>query len=130
MIDADAGIGDVSIVCTRPFGKHFRGALNAVAESRNVDVCISLHSFAKHSHRIGVIKHKCIRTYLFHILANIQHQRNIPKCSEDARNASRVANVYVDTVFHRNLDLVSPDIHVAVKYGHDDRIRILECRFA
>ena len=94
-----------------------------MAQTGHFNVGVGLHGFAQHGHRVGVIQEHRIRTIFFDVRADVEHQRNIAQSAEDAGYAARVADVDVHAVFFGNLDIVPPNVRVAVEHGAQHAVR-------
>jgi len=77
---------------------------------------------AKHGHGIGVVEQYGMGTQLFHIATDVEHCWNSPQRPEDAAWPSGIADIYVNTVFLWNQNVMLPYPGRATEYGDDDRI--------
>ena len=76
----------------------------------DIDVGFDIHRAAEHRHRIGVIEHQGIWAITLHVAGDIDQDRYRAQRTENAGDAARVADVHIDAVFHRDLDIVPPDL--------------------
>jgi hypothetical protein len=93
-----------------------------MAEPRDIDFGLALHTPAQHRHRVGVIQHNRFRCVFFNIPANFQHNRHGSHSTEDTGGAAGIPDIDVDTVFHRDFNIMPPDVNPAGKYGYNHTV--------
>ena len=97
-----------------------------MAQAGHFDLGVGLHGLAEHAHGIGVVQEHGLGAVLFDVAADVQHQGNIAQGPEDAGHAAGIAHVDVHAVLLGNLDVIAPDVDVAVEHGADHTIRAFQ----
>ena len=130
MVHACAEIVDLRCGDSKPVCQHRDRSLYAVTQSSDVNLCAGLHRLAEHRHGIRVVEEYRVRAVFFNIVANIEHQRNVAQRTEYAGYAPRVADVRVHAVLFGNLNVVPPDVDVAVENRTEHAVRAFQRRFS
>ena len=79
--------------------------LHAVAQTHGLDAGIALHRAGKHGHGIGIIEEPRVRADLFHVLREIEQDRDGSQRAENAADAEGVGDGLAQTVFFRNFEV-------------------------
>ena len=127
VVDSGTGVLHVRHVGANPPGQHLGRALDAVAQTGELDIRFLGQRLADHGHRIGVVQHDGTGTQPLHVPGNVQHDGYGSDRPEDTRRAAGVANVGIHPVVHGHFDVVPEHVGTADQDRHDHKVRILQC---
>ena len=71
----------------------------------------------EHRHRVGVVEPGGVGTIALDVVPYVNHDWQGAQGAEDARRAARIADIGVDAILHRDLDVGAEDLYTALQDG-------------
>jgi len=124
MVYPCACVRNIFVFRANPMGEHTGGSLHTVAKAGNFQLWkLALHSAAQHCHWVCIIQEYRVGAIFFYVFANVKHNWNCPQGAENSGGPPRVANVNIYAVFFWNLNIVTPNIDIAVENCAKNAVR-------